>query len=62
MKRKIYHKAAKINGNGDVSALCYAKPRAINLSKASWTIRPEAVTCPKCRAALSALAAGRTEG
>lgn len=48
---KIYHMAAKINEAGNVSALCYARPRAIDLRKASWTIRPEAVTCRKCRAA-----------
>jgi hypothetical protein len=47
-KPKKYHWGAKINANGDVSALCFEKPRAINLSRASWTNRKEAVTCPKC--------------
>lgn len=50
--RKVYHMAAKIRPDGAVSALCYKRPRAINLRVATWTIRPEAVTCPKCRAVL----------
>lgn len=45
---KIYHRASKINENGEVSALCFVKPRAINLFKASWTMRDEVVTCKKC--------------
>lgn len=49
-KAKVYHRASKIAPNGDVSALCFARPRAIDLSKALWTIRDEAVTCPKCLA------------
>jgi hypothetical protein len=53
---KIYHFAAKINANGDVSALCYKVPRAINLKITLWTNRPEAVTCQKCKRALAARA------
>lgn len=45
---KKQHWAAKISGNGDVSALCFVRPRAINLRLASWTNRKEAVTCSKC--------------
>ncbi len=49
-KAKVYHRADKIAPNGDVSALCYQRPRPIDLRKASWTIRDEGVTCPKCLA------------
>lgn len=50
---KVYHFAAKFRENGDVSALCYSKPRRINLERGqSWTNRPEAVTCPRCRSKL----------
>ena len=46
----LYHRAAKINEIGLVSALCYKTPHAIPLGKRqSWTIRDEAVTCAKCR-------------
>lgn len=51
---KIYHRAKLIDPDGDVSALCATKPRAIDLSRASWTTRPEAVTCPKCKRLQSA--------
>ena len=44
---KKYHMADLIMP-GYVSALCFAKPRAINLKVALWTIVPEAVTCKKC--------------
>lgn len=49
---KPYHKAARINQSGGVSALCFKKPRAIDLSRALWTIRDEVVTCKKCLAIL----------
>lgn len=53
--RKVYHKADLINKRtGAVSALCFAKPRSINLEVAAWTIRDEAVTCPKCLEMLNA--------
>lgn len=47
MPRK-YHMADKANQNGGVSALCFLRPRSINLTRACWTNRPEAVTCKKC--------------
>ena len=53
MRPKIYHKAKLIRGDGAVSALCFSRPRAIDLSKASWTNRDEAVTCEKCRKLLT---------
>lgn len=46
------HMAKLISANGNVSPLCAKRPRAINLKVASWTNRPEAVTCPKCIALL----------
>jgi hypothetical protein len=45
---KIYHLARFINVQGGVSPWCYAKPRSLNLARALWTNRLEAVTCPKC--------------
>ena len=45
---KIYHKASFVNPKGKVSALCYKRPRAINLSQAMWTTDVSAVTCKKC--------------
>lgn len=51
---RVYHRAKYIGPLG-VSALCYAKPHPINLSKRqSWTIRDEAVTCPRCKKLLAA--------
>jgi len=51
---KLYHRGSLIDNKGNVSALCYAKPKAINLKQALWTNRDEAVTCPKCLAILKA--------
>lgn len=45
---KKYHKAKHLGPNGKVSALCFEKPKAIDLKKALWTLRDEAVTCEKC--------------
>ncbi len=45
---KKYHMADLFAPNGDVSALCFARPRAINLKVALWTLREEDVTCKKC--------------
>lgn len=45
---KIYHKFDKVSAFGAVSALCFPIPRSIDLKKELWTIRDEAVTCPKC--------------
>lgn len=46
----VRHKADKFNQKGGVSALCYKRPRSINLSQASWTLADSEVTCLKCRA------------
>ncbi len=51
-----YHKAHLVSAKGDVSPLCAARPRKIDLRRELWTLRDEAVTCKRC---LAALAAGR---
>lgn len=45
---KIYHMASLIDPDGNVSALCFKNPKAINLAKSLWTNRAEGVTCKKC--------------
>lgn len=47
-KLKAVHRGKFVDDDGHVSALCYARPRAIDLSKATWTNRDEAVTCTRC--------------
>lgn len=48
--RKVYHLAAKISNHGEVSALCYKRPRAINLARGqSWVTDASRVTCQKCK-------------
>lgn len=54
-----YHRGTLINQRGGVSVLCFASPRAINLKRASWTNRDEAVTCPKCLALMRLRPAAR---
>lgn len=62
-RKRPYHRASLINPDGGVSALCFKVPRAIDLKTANWTIRDEAVTCPRCRRAIRARAAlPREEG
>lgn len=47
---RVYHRAKHIGPNGEVSALCFKKPRAIDMSKrVTWTTNDAAVTCPACR-------------
>lgn len=46
---KLYHMADMITDQGDVSPLCASRPRKIDLRRASWTIRSEAVTCQRCK-------------
>jgi hypothetical protein len=45
---KLYHYGKRIRADGAVSALCYDTPRKIDLGKASWVLRKNAVTCAKC--------------
>jgi hypothetical protein len=49
---KVIHLAHLISTKGDVSPICREQPRRINLKRETWTIRKEAVTCPKCLAHL----------
>lgn len=49
IRKRVFHKAKLISQTGDVSPVCAdVVPRAINLKKASWTLRWEAVTCRAC--------------
>ena len=60
--RKTYHMAKHFSDNGDVSALCYSKPRKIKLDRGqSWTIVTKQVTCSKCKAAMRAAGAPTPE-
>lgn len=52
LPEKIRHRWHLISEHGDVSPLCASKPRKINLERESWTNRDEAVTCPRCLAAM----------
>lgn len=58
---KTYHRAALVAADGSMSALCFKVPHAIDLRRASWTIRDEAVTCPRCKAAMKAKALAEDE-
>lgn len=51
-----YHMADKWGPGGTVSALCFKRPRPIDLKVALWTITPEQVTCKKCLRLLKARA------
>ena len=50
---RIRHMADKIREDGAVSAVCFLTPRAIDMRRATWTNRAEAVTCPKCIKAMA---------
>ena len=50
---KKYHMADKINQRGGVSALCFSKPRSIDLTRSSWTNQQKYVTCEKCLKSLN---------
>lgn len=50
---KPVHFAQAIRADGAVSALCAPRPRRIDLTRAIWTIRREAVTCKRCLAKLA---------
>jgi hypothetical protein len=49
---KPVHMAKLVSPEGDISPLCAKAPRAIDLRKATWTNRPEAVTCRRCKSLL----------
>lgn len=48
MTGRTVHMMALMADNGDVSPVCAETPRPINLNKATWTVRWDAVTCRKC--------------
>lgn len=51
MRKRTVHKCDAVHQvTGDVSALCYKTPRAINMRYATWSLRWEPVTCTKCLA------------
>jgi hypothetical protein len=50
--RTTYHFARLIDRAGNVSPICADPPRKINLTKETWTIRKQAVTCKQCRTRL----------
>lgn len=52
MSEKPVHMAGKTRGDGAVSPRCAKVPRPIDLKRETWTLRPEAVTCPQCLALL----------
>ncbi len=52
--QRIVHRAKLINERGGVSPLCARTPRAINLKRATWVLRDEAVTCPRCLSLMGA--------
>lgn len=49
----IYHLATKLRSDGAASALCYRRPRKIPKTE-RWCLRPDAVTCKRCRKILDA--------
>lgn len=51
---RMRHRGDKIDPKGRVSALCFPKPRAIDMTRATWVMSDGAVTCPKCRALILA--------
>ena len=51
VRPKPVHRATMLDNRGNASAACFARPRPIDLRRASWTICDDAVTCPKCIAA-----------
>ena len=52
---KRVHMASKVAEDGSVSALCYFKPRRIDMRFATWTTDAKAVTCEACRLRLRRL-------
>lgn len=51
---RMYHRGDKVDAQGRVSALCFSKPRPIDMRRASWTLADAFVTCPKCAALILA--------
>ncbi len=53
-RQRVVHRAKLINPDGGVSPLCAKTPRAIDLRRATWVLRDEAVTCPRCLSLIAA--------
>lgn len=51
---RVRHRGDKIDQRGRVSALCFSKPRAIDMKRATWVMSDEKVTCQKCLALITA--------
>lgn len=59
---RIYHYASHFGNGGAVAALC-TYPRPLRRGQRStWTVSPEAVTCPKCLRELAARNAAKAAG
>ena len=52
-KPKPVHMAKMIDSRGRVSPACAKTPQAIDLTRATWTKRREAVTCKRCLATIA---------
>jgi len=46
--KKKYHMVHLLGSDGSVSALCFKKPRPINLKVSGWTNQKKDVTCLSC--------------
>lgn len=57
---RICHLARSIRADGAVSAMCFTQPRAIDMSRATWTTNRKAVTCHKCSEIIKHLMAGKS--
>lgn len=54
MSDRVVHRGGWVNSKGQVSALCFKRPRAIDMKRATWVGHDDAVTCPKCVAVIAA--------
>jgi len=53
---RIVHLAGSVSPCGDVSAVCFKKPRPIDMKRATWTTSTDLVTCKRCLAKLASSA------
>jgi len=61
-REKRVHMAKLIRSDGAVVALCvFPALRVIDLRRSTWTNRPWAVTCRRCRAKLAAYSGPTTK-
>lgn len=59
-KSRVRHLAKSIRNDGAVSAMCFARPRAIDMKRATWTTDRKAVTCSKCAEIVKRLMTGQS--